>query len=68
MSGPVDVLAAMIADADLRCNKWLADGNAVFEDGKPRAAQRCYAKSQYWLDRRNRLEERAALANVGSAS
>jgi hypothetical protein len=42
-------------DAEVRCNTWLADGNAAAEAGNHAKAERCYAKSQFWLDRYNRL-------------
>jgi hypothetical protein len=64
----LDVLIKRAGEADLRCSQWLADGNIFFESGKPLAAQRCYAKSQFWLDRRNVLEERVALARIGGES
>jgi hypothetical protein len=46
-------------EAETRCNMWLADGNAAKEAGNARKAQRCYEKSQYWLDKYNRLTGRA---------
>lgn len=49
------VLHRMVLDAETRCAQWLADGNQAREAGKPAKAERCYAKSQYWLDRYNRL-------------
>jgi len=42
-------------DADYRCNKWLADGNEAAEQGNHAKAEKCYEKSQYWLDRFNKL-------------
>lgn len=44
-------------DAEVRAGKWLADGNAHNERGDKKKADFCYAKSQYWLDRANRLIE-----------
>lgn len=51
-----EVKAAKIADAQHRCNTWLADGNAAQERGNTARAEQCYAKSQFWLDRLNKLE------------
>jgi hypothetical protein len=42
-------------EAEHRCARWLADGNAAAEAGNREKAERCYQKSQYWLDRWNRL-------------
>lgn len=46
-------------EAEVRCSQWLADGNAAREAGNMAKADRCYAKSQFWLDRYNRLTGRA---------
>ena len=46
-------------DAEVRCSQWLADGNAAREAGKHAKAEKCYAKSQFWLDRFNKLTGRA---------
>lgn len=43
-------------DAETRCGKWLADGNLYREAGNLEQAEKCYAKSQFWLDRANALE------------
>lgn len=51
-----EVRTAKIADAQQRCSSWLADGNAAQERGHEARAERCYAKSQFWLDRLNKLE------------
>lgn len=42
-------------EAEQRGSKWLADGNEAAERGNHQKAERCYEKSQYWLDRYNRL-------------
>jgi hypothetical protein len=42
-------------DADARCARWLADGNEAAERGAKKTAEKCYEKSQYWLDVANRL-------------
>ena len=44
-----------IIDADLRCSKWLADGNEAEERGQHAKAERCFQKSQFWRDRYNQL-------------
>lgn len=40
--------------AEELASKWLADGNAAAERGDHKKAERCYEKSQYWLDRANK--------------
>lgn len=52
--GP-EVAAAKALDAEVRCSRWLADGNAAKEAGNMARAERCYQKSQFWLDRYNKL-------------
>ncbi len=42
-------------DYEMRAAKWLADGNAADEAGKTAKAERCYEKSQYWLDKANKV-------------
>lgn len=44
-----------IIEAEARCGKWLADGNEYEERGEREKAEKCYAKSQFWLDRANKL-------------
>lgn len=46
-------------EAEMRGNKWLADGNAAREAGNIAKAAKCYAKGQYWLDRYNKLTGRS---------
>ncbi len=36
-----------------RSSHWLAEGNFYQERGNKAKAEKCYAKSQYWLDRAN---------------
>lgn len=36
-------------------NRYLADANEAAERGKQTKAERLYEKSQYWLDRANKL-------------
>jgi hypothetical protein len=43
-------------DAEVRCNKWLADANELAERGQKEKAQRYYDKAQFWLDRYNKLK------------
>ena len=47
--------AEKIQHADILSSKWLADGNAAEERGQKEKAERCFEKSQYWLDRLNKL-------------
>jgi hypothetical protein len=42
-------------DAEVRCSRWLADGNEAKERGNGEKAEVCYARAQYWLDRYNKL-------------
>ncbi|MEP1930748.1 MAG: hypothetical protein ABJJ37_05690 [Roseibium sp.] len=49
-------LRERINDADFWCQKWLGDGNEYAERGNHEKAERCYEKSQFWLDRLNTLE------------
>lgn len=44
-----------IIDASFRTSKWLADGNEAKENGNMEKADKFYAKSQFWLDRYNKL-------------
>jgi len=48
---PKKPLSQRIADADALANRWLADGNHAAECGQPAKAQKCYERSQYWMDR-----------------
>ena len=59
---PVKSLQERRLDAETRANQWLADGNAANEAGDQVKAAACYDKSQFWLDRLNLLENRAAKA------
>lgn len=38
-----------------RSSHWLAESNAANEKGNPHKANLCYSKSQFWLDRYNKL-------------
>lgn len=44
-------LAERMIDAETRASMWLADGNMAKESGNNNLAERCYEKSQFWLDR-----------------
>ena len=44
-----------LLQAEERGSHWLAEGNAASERGNRINAERCYEKSQYWLDRYNKL-------------
>ena len=52
---PKSSLADRILDADVRSSRWLADGNEASERGDKTLAEKCYEKSQFWLDRYNLL-------------
>ena len=52
---PQRTVAERALDAEVRSSQWLADGNEANEAGQHEKAERCYAKSQYWLDRANHL-------------
>lgn len=43
-----------IIEYEVRCGRWLADGNEYAERGEKEKAERCYEKSQFWLDRANK--------------
>lgn len=45
--------------AEVRCGMWLADGNEALEHGDKKKAEECYRKSQFWLDRYNKLTGRS---------
>jgi len=55
ISAPKTTLKERTLDADVRCSQWLADGNEARESGDTAKAEKCYAKSQFWLDRYNLL-------------
>jgi len=52
-------LEAKALEAEWRASSWLADGNAAKERGNMDLAEKCYAKSQFWLDRYNKLTGRS---------
>lgn len=53
-----ETLKAKLLDAEVRCDQWLAAGNLASERGDAQKAQKCYDKSQFWLDRANALRDR----------
>lgn len=55
MSGSKRTLAKRIQDAETRMNTHLADANEAEERGDRAKAERLYTKSQFWLDRYNKL-------------
>jgi hypothetical protein len=42
-------------EAEERGSHWLAEGNAAAERGSHERAEKLFAKSQFWLDRYNKL-------------
>ena len=48
-------LSEKIIEAEERGSRWLADGNEAEERGDRAKAEWCFEKSQFWLDRYNRL-------------
>ena len=48
-------LQEKIIEAEDNGSRWLADGNEAEERGNLVRAERCYQKSQFWLDRYNKL-------------
>jgi hypothetical protein len=42
-------------DADERAARYLADANEAQESGREKEANALYEKSQFWLDRYNKL-------------
>lgn len=55
IAAPLKPLAERKDDADMRCRHWLAEGNTAAAAGNQVKAEKCYAKSQFWLDRWNHL-------------
>ena len=44
-----------IIEAEIRGSHWLAEGNDAEERGNKAKAEKCFEKSQFWLDRYNKL-------------
>jgi len=42
-------------EAEMRGSHWLAEANQAAERGNHDKAEKLYAKSQFWLDRYNKL-------------
>jgi hypothetical protein len=55
MPTPKKTLAERIAEADMRGSHWLAEANEAAERGDREQAEVLYTKSQFWLDRSNKL-------------
>lgn len=49
------LLARKIIEADERGGHWLAEANQAAERGQYEKAEKLYDKSQFWLDRSNKL-------------
>lgn len=47
--------AASLIRAEQLASKYLGDANEASERGQKAKAERLYEKSQYWLDRMNKL-------------
>lgn len=54
-SKPQKTISEKIADADMRGGDLLAKANEAAERGQHDKAERLYERSQYWLDRANKL-------------
>jgi hypothetical protein len=55
MSKATKSLRERTLDAEVRGSRYLADANEAAERGDKTTAERLYEKSQFWLDRYNRL-------------
>ena len=42
-------------DCEERSSHWLAEGNEAEARGNKAKAEKCFSKSQFWLDRANKL-------------
>ena len=56
-----------IVDAEWRGSHWLAEGNYYAERGMKAKAEKCYEKSQYWLDRANKKRDQEACLSLNGA-
>lgn len=52
---PTKSLHDRMLDAEERGSRYLADANQAAERGNHAKAEKLYDKSQYWLDRYNKL-------------
>jgi hypothetical protein len=59
-------LKERVLEAEVKGSQWLAKGNEYTEAGKHEQAQRCYDRSQFWLDRYNKLTEENAIWTYGA--
>ncbi len=55
MAKPKPSLEERIQDAEERGNRYIADANEASEAGRTAQAEKLYEKSQFWLDRLNKL-------------
>lgn len=55
MSKSIRPLKERVLEAEIRSSRYLADGNEASERGDLNKAAKFYEKSQYWLDRWNKL-------------
>jgi hypothetical protein len=46
---------AKLIDAEQKSGAWLAKGNEYAEKGQKARAEKCYAKSAFWLMRANKM-------------
>ena len=42
---------------EIKSSHWLAEGNEAEERGNKPKAEKCFEKSQYWLDRANKARK-----------
>lgn len=49
------MMDAKLIEAEQRSSHWLAEANLAAEKGQNEKAERLYSKSQFWLDRYNKL-------------
>jgi hypothetical protein len=52
---PKTPLYERMIDAEVRGSTYLGDANEAAERGNKELAEKLYAKSQFWLDRYNKL-------------
>ncbi len=57
MTNKTKTLSELIIDAEEKCGRLLADANEAAERGQKKKAERLYERSQFWLDKANRLQE-----------
>lgn len=52
---PAKTTHEKMIEAEVKGSAYLADANKAAEEGKAEKAERLYEKSQFWLDRYNKL-------------